>query len=326
MKKAILIIFGVGILNLPAWATEITYETCTDCPSCGTNCKYTLNNGKLIVYGPTEKNSDNTIDEGSIRNGAFIIGGQSIETVDIKGNITTIGADAFFRCGNITEVTFSDSVKTIGNAERYSENGVFNSSKLAVLNFGPNSQLETIGYSAFRNMVPTQPIVIPATVKNIGGLAFYSDFVRSTTPFVIEGVPENIDYYANFSCAKIYCRAAFEACTNLSNNPTYFTKTDEGLYVLTDEQGQIGENPTYFISANLMALDKNGEKGCKSISECQEIINAANQNKSFIAGGKFYASLSDWANGIYEKKRIYTVQEATKASAPTGNRVSIKYR
>lgn len=49
----------------------------------------------------------------SIVNNCFY--GQYIASIEIPDSVTSIGANAFFRCGNLTEFKIPDSVETLGN-------------------------------------------------------------------------------------------------------------------------------------------------------------------------------------------------------------------
>ena len=182
--------------------------------------------------------------------------------------------------------------------------------------------LKTIAWGAFQS-TGLQSVVIPESVEAIEGEAFRYTHVSA----FIEGTP-TIQNYAfenaydpNPNAIKLYCSDGGTDCgCDHCVSPTAYSLED-GLYIIGE-----GQDAKYFASKDLMLADRNGNKACKDKNECMEILAKSEVGKSFIAGGRFYNSLENWAKGIYEKKRIFTVQEANEVSAPTGNRVSIRYK
>ncbi len=89
-----------------------------------------------------------------------------IESVSIKGNVTSIGAVAFSGCTNLKEMMIPDSVTFIGNGAFY------NCTSLETLNI-PDS-LTSIGVSVFYNCTSLETVNIPDSVTSIGAEAFYN--------------------------------------------------------------------------------------------------------------------------------------------------------
>jgi len=95
-------------------AKEVTYETCEECLNCGTNCKYTLVDGRLTIYGPTEADlTTGQIPSGSIDSRQFA-SRADISSISFEGNISSIGSDAFNGV-RATELKIPDTVTKIAN-------------------------------------------------------------------------------------------------------------------------------------------------------------------------------------------------------------------
>ena len=88
-----------------------------------------------------------------------------LTSVNIPDSVTSIGERAFYDCASLTSVNIPDSVTSIGEA-------VFPGCKsLTSITFGENSQLTSIGDSAFAGSNLTS-INIPDSVTSIGKSAF----------------------------------------------------------------------------------------------------------------------------------------------------------
>jgi uncharacterized repeat protein (TIGR02543 family) len=119
----------------------------------------------------------------------------SLESITIPANVTTIGDFAFYGAASLTSLTFAANsqltsigsgafanarslssvvipatVVTIKESAFIQNEEVVNA--LTSITFAPNSQLTTIGDSAFRNVNALTNITIPANVKTIGEYAF----------------------------------------------------------------------------------------------------------------------------------------------------------
>ncbi len=125
-----------------------------------------------------------------IGNSAFAnLNGLYMITFASNSQLETIGSYAFANLGSLQSVTIPASVKSIGNSafamwnyldidEGYANlNHSFN-----VLNFGANSQLQTIGHSAFWGLGATQ-ITLPASLISIGPQAFAANINLQTVNF-----------------------------------------------------------------------------------------------------------------------------------------------
>jgi uncharacterized repeat protein (TIGR02543 family) len=122
-------------------------------------------------------------------------GATSLESISIPASVTSIGDFAFSGASSLTSLTFASNstLTSIGSgAFAYArslgsvvipatvvtiKDGAFRQDEAVVnaltsITFAPNSQLTTIGDSAFRNVNALTNITIPANVKTIGEYAF----------------------------------------------------------------------------------------------------------------------------------------------------------
>jgi len=141
-----------------------------------------------------------------------------------------------------------------------------------------------------------------------------------------------------FGYMTVYCKQEqTSVCeSGQPNKIAYYTGGENGIYQVISEATHNGawypyvttelSETRYYPNSFLMLADQDGSKSCKNAAECERILAALSQNKSFLVGGKFYKNLSDFINGNYERKRIYTVEEAEMLSKPTGNRFKIRYK
>jgi len=141
----------------------------------------------LIIGDPSSS------DEYSIGSSAF----QScynLESVTLKGNVTSIGRYAFQDCQSLTSMVIPKTVKTIDSyAFGYYYSGIC---YLTSVTF--EGGLDSIGSYAFAYCDQLTSIVIPGSVDTIDSSAFY--YCDSLTSFVIDGDVTNI-----YSDAFYYC-------------------------------------------------------------------------------------------------------------------------
>jgi hypothetical protein len=112
--------------------------------------------------GSTSESLNTTITSSSYS----IPSGQSLVSVSIGANATSIGDNAFQDASGLTSITISAGVTSIGS---YAFNGATN---LTSVTFAEGSQLTSIGYQAFNGATSLTSITIPASVTNIGDYAF----------------------------------------------------------------------------------------------------------------------------------------------------------
>ena len=299
MKK---LIFTLSLTLIPfyTFAYEGTISQSGSCGATDADCHYDLyDDGHLEISGSGEMTDwewrdgnaapwapDNYWDE------------SPVQTVNING-ITKIGQYAFLWCRELTDVQVSDTVKTISG-------GAF----------------EQTGFSS--------TLVIPESVESIGMYTFSN---LADAKIVVEGTPElDGKSLINTENATIYCQKSI-GCENSGNG-------SGGTIIPYEKQGgvYILEDGTKFLSAADMA---GGTNVCaKGLNECKRDVLEAKgicQGSScdtFIQsdgqymlkfGGKTYQDINALLKGDYDRRRIYTIEEANFVAGDK-NRVSITYR
>lgn len=143
---------------------------------CGDNAHWTYIDGNLLITGSGDMYdyTETTMPWNLLRD--------SISTISIGQNITSIGNYAFYKCNRITYVIIPDKVESIGNSAFYQ---CTNLSSVIV-----GRQVERIGAYAFNGCKLLSAIMIPASVTYIGNGAF------SNTAWYTEQ-PEGIVYINN---------------------------------------------------------------------------------------------------------------------------------
>lgn len=121
----------------------------------GTNgsCAWLIDNGKLTIQGNGEMND---FGEGKA---PWYPAKESITSVDIGSGIRNIGANAFYGCDHIIEITMADSIVTLGNS------CFKNCSKLNRIDL--NDNLTGIGQSAFEGCSLLNDLTIPKNILTI---------------------------------------------------------------------------------------------------------------------------------------------------------------
>lgn len=170
----------------------------------------------------------------------------------------------------------------------------------------PNT-LESIGNGSFRNTKSLLELELPASLLSIGPRAFLSGGLRTLV------VPDGVE--------------------SIGDSAFYNAKHLESL-VIPASVTEIGEK-VFGVGKNLNLIGifyceqpATGTSPCNSslgVSQDRFKYYTIDQNGNIIVNGQKYSSLEKLAKGV-EVKRIYSVEEATKLSKPTGNTFKLRYK
>lgn len=345
MKKYILVLST--LLPLYALADE---------PSCGENCTYSYvengidNNNNptyTLIIEPIDNTKSANISAYSrcSNNGSGCAPWrfENITNVEIKKGIETIGGHAFEDMRKVTSVSLPDGLKTIGYE-------AFHNSSVSSIHL-PNS-LEIIRPYGLGVSSLTQITGTP-NLTEIGIYAFIGIHVEN---FVVPASASSVNIYAfgdasadwtTSTIKNIYCTENIaEQCLSAArrHNENAEVKTYEfkdgvyaldGVYYLSGDDmknGDSAENAEQQASFSCGSLDVckaqvlNNKGICSDLTgDCKSLVDAANDGKMLKVGSKTYQSINDLLKGNYDKRRIYTIEEANFVAGKT-NRVSIKYR
>ena len=334
MKK---MIFTLGlILSFSARAEIITGDPC------GNDCSWTFDTdtGKLTISG-----SGDMYDYLSRKDEKNIIRtlapwrnyDNSITKITIEEGITSVGKIAFYHLTALESVSLPETLTKIGQH-------AFQYSSLVEINL-PDA-LTDIGHAAF-NRTNIEYLIIPENYRKVetqDGEEWFNTHLFGSYDLkglVIKGnadIDKSMLYNDGYNISqnlKIYCENSNMNCQSLLNDEQVADKL-----VSYDKQGgvYILEDGTKFLSAADMA---GGTNICdKELNECKRDVLEAKglcQGSScdvFIQsdgqymlkfGGKTYQDINALLKGDYDKRRIYTIEEANFVAGDK-NRVSITYR
>ncbi len=296
MKK-ILIILSLSLLSTNTLASVVASSESTG-KSCGDNCTWSLDSdGTLTISGSGEMSNFGW------NNSPWYASRDSITSLKISDKITSIGNNAFLRLGNLSSVTIPASVKTIGSYAFYKM------PNLQEVNFAENSQLESIDRQGFSNNPLLTTISLPEGLKSFGYNTFWVDqdlgdgLVGLVIPESVETIGTPGIGAGLAGIKNIYCSAA-----QINGGVCDSSKIRD--YYYDNEDG----------------FDRYPEDGVQVYRYEKE----GNHYNIYDANGRLisqYGSMTDFGtNNFYEGKRIYTVDEATKAVKGNKNTFSIRYR
>ncbi|MBR1916172.1 MAG: leucine-rich repeat domain-containing protein [Alphaproteobacteria bacterium] len=319
MKKYVLMLGLIASFN--AMAEIVTGD------KCGDDCSWTFDTdtGKLTISGTGDMypSSDRPYDNSFYsRNGHWRTNApwwpysMQISDVDIQSGITSIGRWAFYG----TTVKNVDIPDTITRIERES----FQYSALENISI-PDS-VSSIEFATFMN-TSLKDFVIPENIMSIEDHAL--EDITTLENFV---VPDSVNNIGNFAftntTATIYCTSVSPCAGKGSENIIPYERKG-GVYILDGK---------YYLSGADMAGGTNeckkelGEckrdvlesKGICQGSACDTFIQS--DGKYMLKfGGKTYQDINALLKGNYDRRRIYTIEEANFVAGDK-NRVSIRYR
>jgi len=223
------------------------------------------------------------------------LGFEHVTNVSLPSTLEVLGAGALNRTYALQNVDFPDSLKVIGDGALF--------------------------YTGVTN------IIIPDSVTHIGSFALRTPYAE--TIIIPDSITSIGDRTFEGTAATIYCTSASPCVGKGSENIVSYEKQG-GVYIL--------EDGTKFLSAADMAGGTNicdkelneckrgvlEAKGICQGSSCDTFIQSDGQYMLKF-GGKTYQDINALLKGDYDRRRIYTIEEANFVAGDK-NRVSIKYR
>ena len=217
------------VLTISGTGAMADYSNDTEQPWCGYH-----NDIEKIIIG------DDVTHIGDYAFACFYNGNQPL-SVTIPTSVTTIGANAFLNCGDLTSITIPASVTSIG-VDAF--DGCIELTSITL-----EEGLTTIGNCAFNNCCSLTSITIPSTVENIGELAFVNcSSLTSVTILAKSLTTHGTDpFYLTAAGLEIYVPAT-SVDTYKSYWPDY-ANNFKGLYTVT--LSSLPDGVTGVASANL---------------------------------------------------------------------------
>lgn len=323
-------------LSVKVWAGT-AYQNCLDTvgsDKCKTASKndvdiyYSVDNGTMTIYGSTGDEERTLLPEQAFFARALPEGAT---TLKFQGNVD-VGERSFHGTYNLRNVDLS-GVQSIGDNAFFVTNSLTGHLSL--------NGVQTIGTGAFYHVFGLTSVDLSG-VQSIGLSAF--DGATGLTSVNLTGVG-SIGQNAFWECTGLKSldltdvqsigHRAFYNTTNLTS-----IVVSEGLL---NADGSIkqqscnpspcsGINSTAFEGSNLQTIYCPKGKTCAASFltgiDTPKIIHYTQDStgKITLDNGQAFASFSDLLSGKHIPRRIYTIEEAVKASKPTGNRVSIRYK
>ena len=184
--------------------------------TCGTNCNWVLENGKLSITGGangeigTMDNYPMTLDRGPwiwYNESPWKNYAESITSVDVKG-VSYIGNGAFGSLRNVTSVNLGDTITRIGSQ-------AFDGTNLTSVEF-PDS-LKYVGSWAFSANYNLVSVKCPDSLESVGGGAFWSN--RGNLDINIPDTTDISSYYAfGTRNVNIVCKGSEESCAAMKQS------------------------------------------------------------------------------------------------------------
>ena len=200
------------------------------------------------------------------------------------------------------------------------------------------SGITSIGSNAFRDCKELTDIDIPSTVLSIANDVFVGTSLENVT------LHEGLKSIASWAFAGNNLKNVTLPESLMTLGGTVFMSTNITSIVLPDslfgEDGSIaqsaltGVTTIYCSEAKAQqcadwletATQYLGNNEYTSLKDLATIKTyRKDSNNLYLSGGKWYKNLSDIATGAYIKKRIYTIEEASKVTSEK-NSIIIKYK
>lgn len=183
--------------------------------------------------------------------------GNDIKKIVVGDGITSIGSYAFYKCGEVTEVSLPAGLKKIGRT-------AFESCK-KLKNINLPDGLETIDDYAFSLCSALESIVIPDSVTDLGGSVFFNcyNLVSANIP---AGITElNVDLF--WGCTKL---------NSITAIPDQITKIGYSVFEKCSSLTEIT------LPAGLQEIEYDAFNNCSALTKIT--IDESNENYTTVDG------------------------------------------
>ncbi|MBR2299207.1 MAG: leucine-rich repeat domain-containing protein [Alphaproteobacteria bacterium] len=260
---------------------------------CGENCSWTLFDDGTFEISGTGAMFDYSVKSGTqttwvVDNAPWADYIEKIKNLSISSDITSIGKSAFSGATALTTLDVPNNIRSIGRM-------AFDGAKI-------------------------QKLILPDTLTNIGAWAFSDNFsLASNIPSSVTTISTGSFYQNKFNHLIIP-----DSVTEIQNYA--FDKSELQFVIMGDQIVSIAENAfgrieKIYCTGNLEKCKQNvGEIYAPKVQQAE---------KKQINGVTYYTDKNGniiAMSGERKNKRIYTVEEATLVSKPTGNTFKIKYK
>ena len=240
-----------------------------------------LDNGTFAVVANNYSGEVNTIRESIDYNGVAtavtsiaanaFYGCTDLTSVTIPSSITSIESDAFKSCTNLTKVILNSNA--IASKQYTSSSNLKNIFGSQVTEYVLGEGVTSIGEYAFYGCTDLTSITIPEGVTSIGNYAFYGCY-GLTSVTIPEGVTE-IGYNAFQNCTGLTSITipssittirtyAFSDCTNLTKVTLYSNAVVSGDYTLSNMFGRVTE---FIIGSDVTEIGNYVFGNCKMVQK-----------------------------------------------------------
>lgn len=276
----------VLIIALMLFSFPVHAEIIASGNDCGEHCSWKIENGVLTVTGYGDISDFPRSCEGYCHN-----------TAPWGGNVSQIskivienepGSDGFKTIGNGTFSAMNVSEAVLPDGLKKIESMAFIGSGLQKINF-PDS-IEEIGTWAFDDNKITD-LRIPASMTTLESTVFASNPIKTLV------IPEGI--------TEIHPLAFY--CDGCSSTEAGHALPLEKIYCSAAQMEQC-----------MAAISRLGDN--------IQVFEYQNINGDLYVNGRFYSHANDILSGNNIKKRIYSVEEASKLSKNTGNTIKLRYK
>ena len=252
-----------------------------------------------------------------------------VQTFDCGTNcLATLYDNGLFKITPTAETgkirDYQNELKENGNGNQTKAPWIDYSSQISKIEIADG--ITYIGNSAFQGLDSVVSVSISDTVTSISYLAFADS--KSLTTVDMSNALVNLGAYA-FSLSPITHIDLPDTLTTIGGHALWGTKVQDTN--IPDSVNYIGYGAFASISQNAKIYCNNTNGRCNEMipddyTGASHLALYTKEGGRYILDGQRYKTLEDMQKRQNALKRIYTVEEAEKASKPTGNTFTLRYK